>query len=47
MGRARRTHGKMTAAYKILVGVPEERRPLGRPGRRWEDKVKISLRYRM
>jgi hypothetical protein len=28
---------KMRNAYKILVGNPEEKRPLGRPRRKWED----------
>jgi hypothetical protein len=26
-------------AYRILVGKPEEKRPLGRPRRRWEDNI--------
>jgi hypothetical protein len=26
--------------YRVLVGKPEGKRPLGRPRRRWEDKVK-------
>jgi hypothetical protein len=30
--------------YKILVGNPEERRPLGRPRRRWVDNIKMYLR---
>ncbi|PNF26173.1 hypothetical protein B7P43_G04444 [Cryptotermes secundus] len=30
-------------AYRILVGMPEGKRPLGRPRRRWVDKVKIDL----
>jgi hypothetical protein len=30
-------------AYRILVGRPEERRPLGRPRRRWEDNIKMDL----
>jgi hypothetical protein len=30
-------------AYRILVGRPEGRRPLGRPRRRWEDNIKIDL----
>jgi hypothetical protein len=30
--------------YKVLVGKPEGRRPLGRPRRRWEDEVRIDLR---
>jgi hypothetical protein len=36
--------GEVRGAYSILVGRPEERRPLGRPGRRWEDNVKMDLR---
>jgi hypothetical protein len=31
-------------AYKILVGKPEGKRPLGRPRRRWVDNSKIALR---
>jgi hypothetical protein len=31
-------------AYKILVGKPEGRRPLGRPRRGWEDNIKMDLR---
>jgi hypothetical protein len=31
-------------AYRALVGKPEERRPLGRPRRRWEDNIKMDLR---
>jgi hypothetical protein len=31
-------------AYKILVGKPEAKRPLGSPRRRWEDNIKIGLR---
>jgi hypothetical protein len=27
-----------------LVGRPEEKRPLGRPRRRWEDNIKLDLR---
>jgi hypothetical protein len=30
-------------AYNILFGRPEERRPLGRPRRRWEDNIKMDL----
>jgi hypothetical protein len=30
--------------YRVLVGRPEEKRPLGRPRRRWEDSIKIDLR---
>jgi hypothetical protein len=31
-------------AYKILVGKPEEKSPLGRPRRRWVNNVKMDLR---
>jgi hypothetical protein len=31
-------------AYRILVGIPEGKRPLGRPRRRWVDNIKIDLR---
>jgi hypothetical protein len=34
--------GKMRNAYNIFVGKPEEKRPLGRPGRRWEDNIIIG-----
>jgi len=29
--------------YRILVGKPEVKRPLGRPRRRWEDNIKMDL----
>jgi hypothetical protein len=31
-------------AYRILVGKPEGKRPLGRPIRRWVDNIKMELR---
>jgi hypothetical protein len=31
-------------AYKILVGKPEEKRPLGRTSRRWVNNIKMDLR---
>jgi hypothetical protein len=30
-------------AYRILVGKPEGKRPLGRPKRRWGDNIKMDL----
>jgi hypothetical protein len=30
-------------AYKILVGKPEEKRPLGRRRRKWEDNIGMDL----
>jgi hypothetical protein len=35
--------GKKRGAYRILMGRPEGRRPLGRPKRRWEDTIKMAL----
>jgi hypothetical protein len=35
--------GEGRVAYRILVGRPEGRRPLGRPRRRWEDNIKMDL----
>jgi hypothetical protein len=29
--------------YRVLVGKPEGKRPLGRPGRRWKDNIKADL----
>jgi hypothetical protein len=29
--------------YRVLVGRPEGKRPLGRPRCRWEDKIKMDL----
>jgi hypothetical protein len=31
--------GEKRGAYRIFVGRPEEKRPFGRPGRRWEDNI--------
>jgi hypothetical protein len=31
-------------AYKILVGKPERKRPLGRPTCSWEDNIRMDLR---
>ena len=30
--------------YRVLVGKPESKRPLGRSRRRWEDNIKMNLR---
>jgi hypothetical protein len=40
------THGGWAGrgVYMVLVGRPEDKRPLGRPRRRWEDKIKMDLR---
>jgi hypothetical protein len=36
--------GESRNAYRILVGMPEGKRPLGRPRRRWVDNIKMDLR---
>jgi hypothetical protein len=35
--------GESTGIYRVLVGKPEEKRPLGRPRRRREDNIKMDL----
>jgi len=42
MGRACRAYGGGDV-YRVLVGKPEGKRPLGRPMRRWEDNIKMDL----
>jgi len=34
---------KRIGTYRVLVGKPEEKRPLGRPRRRWEDDSKMDI----
>jgi hypothetical protein len=36
--------GETRTAYRILVGKPKGKRPLGKPRRRWVDNIKIDLR---
>jgi hypothetical protein len=38
------TQGEGRSVYRVLVGRPKGKRPLGRPGRRWEDNIKMELR---
>jgi hypothetical protein len=35
---------RMGERYRILLGKPEGRRPLGRPRRRWDDNIRMDLR---
>jgi hypothetical protein len=35
--------GENKNAYGLLVGKPEEKRPLGRPRRRWVDNIRMDL----
>ena len=34
--------GDSRGVYRVVVGKPEGRRPLGRPRRRWEDNIKMD-----
>jgi hypothetical protein len=36
--------GEGRGVYRVLVGRPEGKRPVGRPRRRWEDDTKMDLR---
>jgi hypothetical protein len=38
------THWEGRGVYRVLVGRPEGKRPLGRPRRRWEDNIKTDLK---
>ena len=35
--------GERRGLYRVLVGNPERKSPLGRPRRRWEDNIKMDL----
>jgi len=43
MGGASSTYGEKRGLYRVLVGKPERKRPLGRHRRRWEDNIKMDL----
>jgi hypothetical protein len=36
--------GERRCVYRVLVGRPESKRPLGRPRSRWEENIKLDLR---
>ena len=36
-------YNKFIICFYMLVGKPEEKRPLGRPRRRWEDNIRMDL----
>jgi hypothetical protein len=44
MGRACSTHGAMWIVYRVFIGNPSGKRPLGSPRRRWDDNIKINFR---
>jgi hypothetical protein len=35
--------GEERGVYRVLVGKPKGRRPLGRPRLRWEDNIRMDL----
>jgi hypothetical protein len=35
--------GERGGVYRVVVGKPEGKRPLGRPRHRWEDNIKMDL----
>ena len=37
------TYGARRGVYRVSVGKPEGKRPLGRPRRRWENNIKLDL----
>jgi hypothetical protein len=43
MGLPRLATDKQTNVYRLLVGKPEGKRPLGRPRCRWIDNIKMDL----
>jgi hypothetical protein len=44
MGGACSAYRKRRGKYRVLVGEPERKRPLGRPRNRWEDTIEMDLR---
>jgi len=43
MGGACGVYGEKRGLYRVLVGKPEGKRPLGRPERKYEDNIKMDL----
>ena len=43
MGGACSTMEDTRGVYRVLVGKPERKRPLGRPKHRWENDIKLDL----
>jgi hypothetical protein len=44
LGRTCITNGEKRNAYRVLLGKPEGKRPLGRPRHAWVDNIKMDLR---
>jgi hypothetical protein len=43
VGGSSSTNGEKRKSYRLLVGKPEGKRPLGRPRRRWVDNIRMDL----
>jgi hypothetical protein len=43
IGVACRTYGERRGVYRVLVGKPEGKKPLGKRGHRWEENIKMDL----
>jgi hypothetical protein len=43
VGGACDTYWREVKKYKVLVRKPEEKRTLGRPRRRWDDRIRIYI----
>jgi hypothetical protein len=43
MGGPCSTYLEEEERYRLLVGKPEGKRPLGRPRRRWDDNIRMDL----
>ena len=43
IGKAYGAYGERRGIYRVLVGKPEGKRPLGRPRHRWENNIKMDL----
>ena len=43
MGRHVASMGERRGVYRVLVGKPEGKRPLGRPRHRWEHNIRMDL----
>jgi hypothetical protein len=44
MDKACSRHREKRNTYRIVVGKPEGKRPIGRPRHKWEDNIKMDLR---
>jgi hypothetical protein len=47
MDGTRIMHGRDEKVYTFPIGKPEEKKSLGKPGRRWEDNINIAFKKRV